>query len=63
MNQVQEMLNTRPVGANQDALSLWDNTKNSKLELLLKGWQKYNPNTPLPSLEEAPYQEWGNFKG
>ena len=57
------MLAVRPVGAHQVSLEMWDNTKNTKLELLLKGWQKFNANTPLPSLEEAPIQEWGNFKG
>ena len=48
----------RPVGADEGILSLWDKTKPTKLELLLKGWQKYNLNTPLPSLEESPFQEW-----
>ena len=57
------MLNTRPVGTHQVSLSLWDKTKNTRLELLLKGWQQANPNSPLPSLAEAPYHEWGNFKG
>ena len=61
------MLNTRPVGASQEALANWDRAKNLTMELLLKGWQKYNPGTQLPTLQEAPYQEWENqgykFKG
>ena len=31
--------------------------------LFLKGWKHFNQNTPLPSMEEAPYQEWEGFKG
>ena len=60
---IEDMLAVRPVGAAQVCLEMWDNTKNTRLELLLKGWQHFSPNTPLPSLEEAPIQEWGNFKG
>ena len=41
----------------------WDMTKNSSAELFLKGWKHFNQNTPLPSMEEAPYQEWEGFKG
>ena len=57
------MLETQPIGASQESIRQWLNTKNLQYALFKKGWVKVDPDTAFPDLQVAPYTEWGNFKG
>ena len=57
------MLQTKPVGAAENATERWTKTKRFALEFYKKVWQAVDPDTPFPDIKTAPYSEWGNQKG
>ena len=53
-----EMLMSKPVGADQDTIARWVNTKRKSLQVARKVWQKLEGDLSMFDEKVATYQEW-----